>query len=75
MKNFNYNEEVIAEKLYCCKLKELIPISYIFDAYSNNLFRTAFNNIQNINENLSKSKCKIYFQTALDNLDILIFFE
>ena len=67
MKNFNYNEEVIAEKLYCCKLKELIPIRYIFDV--------AFHNIQNINENLSKSKCKIYFQTALDNLDILIFFE
>ena len=72
MKNFNYNEEVIAEKLYCCKLKELIPIRYIFDVV---LHMIAFHNIQNINENLSKSKCKIYFQTALDNLDILIFFE
>ena len=68
MKNFNYNEDVMQEKLFFGKLKELIPISYIFDV-------TAFNNIQNINENLSKSKCKIYFQTALDNLDILIFFE
>ena len=76
MKNFNYNEEVMVEKLYYGKLKERILIRYIFDAYSNNIFRTtAFNNIQNSNENLSTSKCKIYFQTALDNLDILIFFE
>jgi len=62
MKNFNYNEEVMQKKLYYCKSKELMPIIYMFD-------------VRNINENLSKSKCKIYFQTALDNLDILIFFE
>ena len=40
MKNFNYNEEVMVEKLYYGKLKERILIRYIFDAYSNNLFRT-----------------------------------
>ena len=40
MKNFHYNEGVMHEKLFFGKLKELIPISYIFDAYSNNLFRT-----------------------------------
>ena len=39
MKNFNYNEEVLQEKLYYGKLKELKPIRYMLDGYSNNLFR------------------------------------
>ena len=39
MKNFNYNEDVMQEKLFFGKLKELIPISYIFDVTSKILMK------------------------------------